>query len=95
MLLCVNVFLIVNTELALKENRELLGDEKDPWTFGQVLVVMLLIVPVCNFIDILLERRRERQETIRNLVSKSANGDLYHTRKLLDEERGDSVKGRD
>ncbi|KAG6856056.1 hypothetical protein H0H87_008026 [Tephrocybe sp. NHM501043] len=94
-LIAINIFFLVSTEVALHDNQSLLGETVDPWTFGQILALMLLLVPAWDFVGILIERRDSRAQRIRDLVDKSVNGDKDKAQELLDEQPDDTVRGKE
>jgi hypothetical protein len=90
LLIVINVVFLVDTELALKENK--VGD--NTWTFGQTLALLLLLVPVRDFLDTLAKRREKRQETMREFISSSKEGKEASVKELLDEQPDDQTKGK-
>ncbi|KAG6839115.1 hypothetical protein C0991_005700, partial [Blastosporella zonata] len=85
-LLVINIFFLVSTELALHRNQALLRGTADSWTFGQVLSLMLLLVPAWSFVGILFERRDSRVKKIKALMEGSVAGDRDKALELLDEQ---------
>jgi hypothetical protein len=45
-LVAVNILLIVDTELTLQRNKDNQGGEERDWGFGQILALLLLLVPL-------------------------------------------------
>ncbi|KAG6917143.1 hypothetical protein DXG01_003733 [Tephrocybe rancida] len=97
----VNIFFLVNTELALHDNKELLGEDDGTWTFGQVLALMLLLVPAWSFVGILIERRDIRNKRIKQLVmeavveiARDSKDRESKAQELLNEQPDDNVKGK-
>ncbi|KAG6851702.1 hypothetical protein C0991_006908 [Blastosporella zonata] len=91
-LLVINIFFLVSTELALHHNQSLLGGTADSWTFGQVLALMLLLVPAWSFVGILFERRDARVKKIKDLVEGSVAGHKDKAQELLDEQPDVAMK---
>ncbi|KAG6815218.1 hypothetical protein H0H87_003925 [Tephrocybe sp. NHM501043] len=94
-LIVINIFFLISTEIALHDNQSLVGETVDPWTFGQILALMLLLVPAWNFVGILLERRDSRAKKIRDLVVGSINGDIAMAQELLNHQPEVTVKGKE
>ncbi|KAJ7259440.1 armadillo-type protein [Mycena rebaudengoi] len=59
----INVILLVDIELTLRRNKRQQSREEDEWGFGQVLAVLLLIVPLRDFVTSILDiREKIKQE---------------------------------
>ncbi|KAJ3548143.1 hypothetical protein NMY22_g1374 [Coprinellus aureogranulatus] len=61
-LLGVNIVFVVDIELTLRRNKELQAAGETEWGFGQVLAVLLLVMPLRDLIEMILARRQRRQE---------------------------------
>ncbi|KAG6831160.1 hypothetical protein H0H87_005985 [Tephrocybe sp. NHM501043] len=55
----IDAILLVDTEIGIKKNTEkfLLGHDEGQWTFGQILALLLLLVPLRDLGESILERR--------------------------------------
>jgi hypothetical protein len=85
-LLLVNILFIVDTELTLKRNAAYQGKEEREWGFGQILALLLLVVPLRDAwialrniknntqqrFDQALRTIAEAGETVNKLVSEGA-----------------------
>ncbi|KAF5363916.1 hypothetical protein D9756_000006 [Leucocoprinus leucothites] len=56
-LFIINIILLADTEVAITKNRALTAEGGDDWTFVQTLALLLLLIPMRNIGEILLERR--------------------------------------
>jgi hypothetical protein len=56
-LLNIDIVLLADTEAAIRRNSSLLEHGDTIWTFGQTLALLLLLVPVWDLSEIVLERR--------------------------------------
>ncbi|KAF7345256.1 Multiple ankyrin repeats single kh domain [Mycena sanguinolenta] len=57
----INVIFLIDIELSLLHN-DTESDEDDEWGFGQVLALLLLVVPLRDFISSIIEIRRKLRE---------------------------------
>jgi len=55
----INVLLLVDIELTLFRNKQLQSREEDQWGFGQVLALLLLVVPLRDFVGSVMDIRRK------------------------------------
>ncbi|KAH8101577.1 hypothetical protein BXZ70DRAFT_1007403 [Cristinia sonorae] len=63
-LFIVNIIFLVDIELTLQRNRQLQGSDSDEaeWGFGQILAMLLLVLPFRDLIETVLARREKRHE---------------------------------
>jgi hypothetical protein len=63
-LLIINVIFIADIELALRRNREqaVLDGDETAWSFGQILSMLLVVLPIRDLVETLLARREKRHE---------------------------------
>jgi hypothetical protein len=61
-LLVINVIFIMDIELALLHNRNSVGNDETEWTFGQILAMLLLVLPLRDLVEMILARREKRHE---------------------------------
>ncbi|KAJ3526330.1 hypothetical protein NMY22_g10206 [Coprinellus aureogranulatus] len=61
-LFAVNIFFITDIELTLLRNKALQAPGEAEWGFGQVLAVLLLVMPLRDLVEMILARRQRRQE---------------------------------
>ncbi|KAF5323839.1 hypothetical protein D9611_008234 [Ephemerocybe angulata] len=64
LLLAINLVFIIDIELALKQNASLQGDSKDEaeWSFGQILAMLLLFMPLRDLAETFLARRMKQRQ---------------------------------
>ncbi|KAF5346997.1 hypothetical protein D9756_011022 [Leucocoprinus leucothites] len=60
MLAIINVVLLADTEVAIGENQGLTAEGDGDWTFGQTLALLLLLIPMRDIGEALLERRARK-----------------------------------
>jgi hypothetical protein len=53
----INIILLADTEVAISKNKGLAAEGDGDWTFGQTLALLLLLVPLRDIGEALLERR--------------------------------------
>jgi hypothetical protein len=58
-LFVINILFIVDTELSIAHNEGLQQDQNGIWTFGQTLALMLLVLPLRDAMETILQRRRQ------------------------------------
>jgi hypothetical protein len=51
----INIILLVDVELTLRRNKHDQSPEEDEWGFGQVLALLLLVVPLRDFVGSILD----------------------------------------
>jgi hypothetical protein len=61
-LLAVNLIFIVDIELTRNMNIALQEDEEADWGFGQILAILLLLLPLRDLVEALLERRLKQRQ---------------------------------
>ncbi|KAJ7807430.1 hypothetical protein B0H14DRAFT_2609675 [Mycena olivaceomarginata] len=87
----INIILLVDVELTLRRNKIDQSTEEDNWGFGQILALLLLVVPLRDFwtsiVDIRdkVTREREAKENIQRSFEK-------HLREAIN---GDTLVGHD
>ncbi|KAF7358132.1 Multiple ankyrin repeats single kh domain [Mycena venus] len=79
-LVVINIILLVDVELTLLRNKHHQSREDDEWGFGQVLSLLLLVVPVRDFITSILDIREkvEREKVAKEDIQKTFNEHLQH-----------------
>ena len=58
----INVIFLVDVELTLSRNKQFQSHEADEWGFGQVLALLLLVVPLRDFARSIIDIRRKLRE---------------------------------
>ncbi|KAJ7323276.1 hypothetical protein DFH08DRAFT_350376 [Mycena albidolilacea] len=58
----INIIFVIDVELALARNKNPESQEDDEWGFGQVLALLLLVVPIRDFVSSIIEIRRKLLE---------------------------------
>ncbi|KAJ7891035.1 hypothetical protein B0H13DRAFT_1887364 [Mycena leptocephala] len=58
----INVILLVDIELTLGRNKRFLSGEDNEWGFGQVLALLLLVVPLRDFLSSILDIQEKVEE---------------------------------
>jgi hypothetical protein len=71
----INVILLADTEVGISRNKGLTEAGDTDWTFGQTLALLLLLVPIRDIGEALLERRAKRMGT--KLEEAARRGDLW------------------
>ncbi|KAF5363277.1 hypothetical protein D9756_000056 [Leucocoprinus leucothites] len=72
----INIVLLVDTEVAIRKNRDLVTKGDGDWTFGQTLALLLLLIPMRDVGEALLERRAKRVGEKLKTASKAGNMDM-------------------
>jgi hypothetical protein len=87
-LLSINIVFIVDIEITRKINIEIQGEDEADWGFGQILAILLLLLPLRDLIEALLERRlKQRQgELNADLTQAVADQDFDRVKQAI--ERG-------
>ncbi|THU96108.1 hypothetical protein K435DRAFT_893993 [Dendrothele bispora CBS 962.96] len=62
MLFVINLIFLVDIELTIHQNKVIQGSDESHWTFGQVLAMLLLAMPLRDLMETMLERREKRQD---------------------------------
>ncbi|KAF5338352.1 hypothetical protein D9611_012506 [Ephemerocybe angulata] len=73
LLLVINVVFIADIELTLEQNASLQGMFGREWGFGQILSMLLLLVPLRNLAETILARRIKQRQRDSNLGSRAAS----------------------
>uniref|UniRef100_A0A0W0EVS0 Uncharacterized protein n=1 Tax=Moniliophthora roreri TaxID=221103 RepID=A0A0W0EVS0_MONRR len=61
-LLVINIIFLVDIELTLQQNQHLQEDsDESNWSFGQILALLLLVVPLRDLLEAILARREKRR----------------------------------
>ncbi|KAH6918664.1 hypothetical protein BKA70DRAFT_24226 [Coprinopsis sp. MPI-PUGE-AT-0042] len=64
-LLAINLVFIIDIELTLGLNRALQDQDEEDWGFGQILAILLLLLPLRDFVETILARRlKQRQDEL-------------------------------
>jgi hypothetical protein len=58
----INVIFLIDIELTLSRNRQFQSREEANWGFGQVLALLLLVVPLRDFVTSINDVRRKLRE---------------------------------
>jgi hypothetical protein len=66
LLFVINVIFLVDIELTLRRNRLLVSSGESVWTFGQILAMLLLVLPLRDLVETFLSRHEKRR--IRDLT---------------------------
>jgi hypothetical protein len=59
-LVIINLIFIVDIELTLRANRYLQESDESEWGFGQILAMLLLVMPLRDLLETIFERRENR-----------------------------------
>jgi hypothetical protein len=81
LLIAINLIFIIDIELTLRANRYLQESDESEWGFGQILAMLLLVMPLRDLLETISERRESRwktnnMETLRNAIKKEEVGNL-------------------
>jgi hypothetical protein len=85
-LLVINVIFVIDIELTLQRNQHLQGSVELQWGFGQILAVLLLVLPLRDLLEAVLARR-EKQQIIQHredLQTASLDGSFKAVKQLLE-----------
>ncbi|THU75121.1 hypothetical protein K435DRAFT_814624, partial [Dendrothele bispora CBS 962.96] len=99
MLFIINLIFLVDIELTLHRNKAIQNSEESDWTFGQVLAMLLLAMPLRDLVETMLERREKRQDKKRSdehtesLKHALKQGDLEMCKQLI--EKGADIDIKD
>ncbi|KAJ7059272.1 armadillo-type protein [Mycena amicta] len=68
----INIILLVDIELTLRRNKRDQSPEEDQWGFGQILALLLLVVPLRDFVTSILDIREKvkREKEVKEKVQK-------------------------
>jgi hypothetical protein len=61
-LLAINLIFIVDIEVTRNMNIKIQGDDEADWGFGQILAILLLLLPLRDLVEALLERRLKHRQ---------------------------------
>jgi hypothetical protein len=61
LLFVINVIFLVDIELTLRRNRLLVSSDESVWTFGQILAMLLLVLPLRDLVETFLSRHETRR----------------------------------
>ncbi|KAH6896337.1 ankyrin repeat-containing domain protein [Coprinopsis sp. MPI-PUGE-AT-0042] len=61
-LLVVNLVFIIDIELTLDSNRGLPSEDEADWGFGQILAILLLLLPLRDLVEAMLARRLKQRQ---------------------------------
>jgi hypothetical protein len=73
----INIILLVDIELTLLRNKHNQSPDENIWGFGQVLALLLLVVPVRDFVTSILDIREAKENIQRDFEQ--------HLQKAFDE----------
>jgi hypothetical protein len=76
-LFSINAFLIVETELSIARNESRQEDQDGVWTFGQTLALILLLLPLRDAAENILQRSEKRLQRRLSLKDAVSNLRLY------------------
>ncbi|KAJ6461871.1 ankyrin repeat-containing domain protein [Mycena vitilis] len=86
-LFTINLIFLVDIELTLRRNRTQQTTGKSEWTFGQILAILLLVLPLRDLVETMLARREtkrqeelarhEKQRKALGLIQNGADVDTY------------------
>ncbi|KAJ7660999.1 hypothetical protein B0H17DRAFT_1144854 [Mycena rosella] len=62
LLFVINVVFIADNELSLQKNRRLQAAGESAWTFRQILVILLLVLPLRDLVETMSERRETKHK---------------------------------
>jgi ABC-type multidrug transport system fused ATPase/permease subunit len=104
-LVAINIILLIDVEVTLAHNNHGQSQEEDEWGFGQVVALLLLVVPLCDFVTSILEiqkavrsgekAREEAQHAFNKHLSEAIVQDTFdnHDFKILiDQDANTNVK---
>jgi hypothetical protein len=60
----INIILLFDIELTLRRNKQNQSPEEDEWGFGQVLALLLLVIPLRDFVTSILDIREKVKEEL-------------------------------
>ncbi|KAJ7938641.1 hypothetical protein B0H13DRAFT_1941686 [Mycena leptocephala] len=71
----INIIFIVDTEVMLHANNSVLGQGNSDWTFGQTIALLLLLVPLRDLVETIMEkhdsrRRGEHTDLLRKTIQR-------------------------
>jgi hypothetical protein len=84
----INVIFLVDIELTLSRNKQIQSREANEWGFGQVLALLLLVVPLRDFAKSIIDIQRRSRE-------KEENANRQFGIHLRDAIRDDTFEGHD
>jgi len=91
----INIIFLIDIELTLSRNRQIQSREEDNWGFGQVLALLLLVVPLRDFVTSINDVRRKQREKEQQANEMRRNVQKQfeeHLRKAISE---DTFEGHD
>jgi hypothetical protein len=79
-LFAINIIFLLDIELTLRRNRTLQDPGDKAWTFGQILAMLLLVMPLRDILETIFERRETRRRdehtaSLRNAVKEGSNSE--------------------
>jgi hypothetical protein len=84
----INVIFLVDIELTLSRNKQIQSREANEWGFGQVLALLLLVVPLRDFAKSVIDIQR-------NIREKKEHANREFVTHLRDAIRDDTFEGHD
>jgi hypothetical protein len=61
-LLAINIIFVVDIEVTRNMNIRLQGEDEAHWGFGQILAILLLLLPLRDLVEAILERRLKQRQ---------------------------------
>ncbi|KAJ6568741.1 ankyrin repeat-containing domain protein [Mycena capillaripes] len=77
MLFAINLIFVLDIEMTIQQNHALQAPGESLWTFGQILAILLLVLPLRDLLEAVLERsdkrrRGEHTESLRSAIREKA-----------------------
>jgi hypothetical protein len=76
----INAIFLVDIELTLSRNKQIQSQGEGMWGFGQVLALLLLVVPLRDFVSSIVDirRRLRKEKQLRDTAQKNFEDSLRH-----------------
>ncbi|KAG6859797.1 hypothetical protein C0995_003866, partial [Termitomyces sp. Mi166 len=78
----IDAILLIDIEATLSKNSNLVETGETAWTFGQTLAILVLLVPLCDLLESVLDQGAQKQR--RHLLLSAVNGAKGMVEVLLD-----------
>jgi hypothetical protein len=80
LLFVINIIFLVDIELTLRHNRLLVSSDESVWSFGQILAMLLLVLPLRDLVETFLsrhekQRKKEHTESLKNAIREKATAE--------------------
>ncbi|KAH6908483.1 hypothetical protein BKA70DRAFT_271286, partial [Coprinopsis sp. MPI-PUGE-AT-0042] len=83
LLFAINIVFIVDIELTRNSNRGLQHEDEAEWGFGQILAILLLLLPLRDLVDAVLARRlKKRQEELNTDLEEAIDSQAFDRVKI-------------